>query len=54
MADVPRCKSSAASAGRGADVQRTVHGHVEHILAELNSSSRVQIAAWVVTHRASA
>ncbi|GAA3045303.1 LuxR family transcriptional regulator [Pseudonocardia yunnanensis] len=34
--------------------QRTVHGHVEHILAKLNFSSRVQIAAWVVTHRASA
>jgi len=32
--------------------QRTVHGHVEHILAKLNFSSRVQIAAWVVTHRA--
>ena len=33
--------------------QRTVHGHVEHILAKLNFSSRVQVAAWVATHRAS-
>ena len=28
--------------------QRTVHGHVERILAKLNLSSRVQVAAWVV------
>jgi DNA-binding CsgD family transcriptional regulator len=30
--------------------QRTVHGHVERILAKLNLSSRVQVAAWVVRH----
>jgi DNA-binding CsgD family transcriptional regulator len=28
--------------------QRTVHGHVEHILAKLGFTSRTQIAAWAV------
>ncbi|MQY31860.1 protein kinase domain-containing protein [Nocardia aurantia] len=28
--------------------QRTVHGHVEHILAKLGFNSRTKIAAWVV------
>jgi non-specific serine/threonine protein kinase len=28
--------------------ERTVHGHIEHILAKLNMSSRVQVAAWLV------
>ncbi|QKT09855.1 ATP-binding protein [Rhodococcus sp. W8901] len=28
--------------------QRTVHGHVEHVLAKLGFNSRTQIAAWVV------
>ncbi|MFD1523990.1 LuxR C-terminal-related transcriptional regulator [Pseudonocardia yunnanensis] len=32
--------------------QRTVSGHVERILAKLNLSSRVQVAAWVVRHQA--
>jgi predicted ATPase/DNA-binding NarL/FixJ family response regulator len=31
--------------------QRTAEGHVEHILAKLGFSSRVQIAAWVVERR---
>jgi DNA-binding NarL/FixJ family response regulator len=31
--------------------QRTVHGHVERILAKLNLTSRVQVAAWVVRHQ---
>ncbi|MCH6171791.1 LuxR C-terminal-related transcriptional regulator [Pseudonocardia alaniniphila] len=31
--------------------QRTVSGHVERILAKLNLSSRVQVAAWVVRHQ---
>ncbi len=28
--------------------QRTVQGHVEHVLAKLGFNSRTQIAAWVV------
>ncbi|MFE3757971.1 protein kinase [Nocardia tengchongensis] len=31
--------------------QRTVHGHVEHILTKLDFTSRVQVAAWVVERR---
>ncbi|MGW0174035.1 protein kinase domain-containing protein [Rhodococcus sp. NPDC003322] len=31
--------------------QRTVDGHVEHILTKLGFTSRAQIAAWVVEHR---
>ncbi|GAB2645441.1 LuxR family transcriptional regulator [Prescottella soli] len=30
--------------------QRTVQGHVEHVLAKLGFNSRTQIAAWVVEH----
>jgi len=33
--------------------QRTAEGHVEHILAKLNFTSRAQIAAWAAEHRAS-
>jgi len=31
--------------------QRTAEGHVEHILAKLGFTSRVQIAAWVTQRR---
>ncbi|MFJ4985325.1 ATP-binding protein [Streptomyces sp. NPDC088732] len=31
--------------------ERTVHGHVQRILAKLNMSSRVQVAAWMAGHR---
>ncbi|MGW0173960.1 protein kinase domain-containing protein [Rhodococcus sp. NPDC003322] len=31
--------------------QRTVDGHVEHILTKLGFTSRAQIAAWTVEHR---
>jgi predicted ATPase/DNA-binding CsgD family transcriptional regulator len=31
--------------------QRTVDGHVEHILAKLGFASRAQVAAWVVAHK---
>ncbi|WFR72499.1 response regulator transcription factor [Prescottella defluvii] len=30
--------------------QRTVQGHVEHVLAKLGFNSRTQIAAWVIEH----
>jgi non-specific serine/threonine protein kinase len=33
--------------------QRTAEGHIEHILAKLNFTSRAQIAAWAAEHRAS-
>ncbi|MDG3014660.1 protein kinase domain-containing protein [Speluncibacter jeojiensis] len=32
--------------------QRTVEGHVEHILGKLGFNSRAQVAAWVVEHSA--
>jgi predicted ATPase/DNA-binding NarL/FixJ family response regulator len=31
--------------------RRTAEGHVEHILAKLGFTSRVQVAAWVTEHR---
>jgi non-specific serine/threonine protein kinase len=33
--------------------RRTAEGHVEHILAKLGFTSRVQVAAWVAEHRSS-
>ncbi|MGV5049870.1 response regulator transcription factor [Rhodococcus pyridinivorans] len=33
--------------------QRTVQGHVEHILAKLGFTSRAQVAAWILDERQS-
>jgi non-specific serine/threonine protein kinase len=31
--------------------RRTIEGHVQHLMAKLNFTSRTQVAAWVATER---
>ena len=53
----PSSSATASATGRSRPSlvisRRTAEGHVEHILAKLGFTSRVQVAAWVAEHRSS-